>query len=242
MVRQETSGFPLNAEGEIDKEQARKLYDASVHVAWTPFVQEMGWDLVRSRSVFPSVQWVKEKRFRLARDQAESLQAQLDQARPRINADLVRTLEEYPQAHDKLLRVVNAATIALNNEMADFMKKTMESQARGQGSPQVRKGLIGEVMALSMALDRLTTSKYKALLISDQTVKAVVEKAELDQQVETGKEADQVNPLRFEVMGWEQITPDRLDHFYRQYFDPPQPKIADPEAIQDAQLVEEQDG
>lgn len=227
-------GLPTTPEGEVDKARAKALYDASLHVEWTPFCAAVSWDPVGSRARLPIARWVKEKRYRLAKQQAEELKDILQQNKPLIAQDIVKTLRDYPYEHDEFLKLLKAARIALSNEMAVHMRKTQLALNLKKDPDPLRKGMVHEIQALAISLSAITQSKHRSLLLGDMTIRGIEVQTEEDisRLPESAKHEQKVGIDDFTVMGWEAITPAQLDDFFGRYFDKPQPRIADPVAAE----------
>jgi hypothetical protein len=221
--KKETSAFPLTQGGTVDKAAVKELYDRSVHIEWTPFAQSMGWDPVRSRALFPTSRWIKEKRFSQAKLHAETLHDQLQRNKPKISEDIIRTLRTYPEAHDKFLTLLEGARVILNNELAEMMKKTQAAVA-GQGKmPEVRKGFIADIAMLSGSMKSLTESKYRSLLLTDLTIRAIDEQtqAEINRPPEQAITDNARPTFDFEIMGMENISVQDLEKLHHRYYDRP---------------------
>lgn len=213
----EISAFPKTPDGGIDRSAVKDLFDQSPHIEWTPFAQSLGWDPVISRATFPTARWIKEKRFREAKKQAELLADTLHQNKPKITEDILRTLRDYPAAHDKFLKIIEAQRAILEQEIAQHIQRI-----KNGGSPRPRKGIIGEILALTMALERVSSSKYKSLLLTDLTVKGIETQAqEQINEAPVGDAPKENTAMEFEVIGWENITEKQLEDLYHQYLDPP---------------------
>lgn len=223
-MRSGDTPFPLKENGEIDKVEIRRIYDKSEKIQWKAFCEEVGYDQEYSYRHLAVQTWVREKRYRIAQERASDLQEMLDEVRPKITKDILKTIRAYPEAHDELLKLLNNTRIVLNNEMAEYVKSLAEAKQQGREPPQLRKGFVGDLCSLTMAITQCSASKYRSLLLNNASLQLTQEKIEQEANI-GGEEAKQTgNPLTFEVIGFENADPKDLDALFKRYVDQPRPK------------------
>ncbi len=221
-----------------ETERVRQAYEESPHISWADFAASCGWNVQSSRVKYPTAKWVAEKRARLSREHAECLQDALTRARPQIHQDTLRTLRDYPEAHDAMLDLIKSLGECLRAETEEHARGVRASQMASMKVPALRRGLVKDLLDLTIALRTLTESKHRSLMLTEATWKAVVEDTERVASAEPGQAAQEGDGMTFRMMGWESITPDRLDKFFSQYFDKPQVKA---EPSEEAELHTEAD-
>jgi hypothetical protein len=215
--------FPLTPDGEIDKEAVYQLFRKSRFIRWKLFCEEHGFDPDQQRT-FPVHQWIREKRFDAAQETANHLQEMLDEAKPKISEDIIRTLRDYPKAHDDLLKILENTRIALNNEMAEYVVSCQKAKQQNRSMPILRDGFVKDITNLTSALTQLTSSKHRSLLLTNVTFQMFQEKVQQESNFQIDEEKPTANPLTFEIMGFENAGAKDLEELFHRYIDPPQRK------------------
>lgn len=216
---------------QTDRKKVRELYDNSPNVEWSPFCQSMGWDFNITRGALPVARWVREKRYRLAKEHAEKLADAFARIKPKINEDILQTLRDYPQAHDEFLKTAKALHNALIAEINDHSRMVAAARSINQPAPPMRKGLISEFNTLSMSLTMLTQSKHRSLLLSEVSLRAVEERTEgeIIAQPSTATTAEKLmDSMKFEVVGADNYTSKDFQKLFDDILDKNQVQVLPP--------------
>lgn len=205
-----------------DKVAVRKLYDESPFVEWMPFCESMGWDYSITKMNLPTTSWVREKRYRLAKEHAERLADSFARIKPKINEDIINTLREYPAAHDEFLKTTKAAHQALQAELAEHQKDMIEARQTKKRLPTLRKGFTAELESITRSLVMLTQSKHKSLLLSESSLRAVEDRTNnaILSAEQTASPEDINNDLKLEIIGIDSQEPIRIQEMFLKYLDP----------------------
>lgn len=215
------------------EEQVKQLFMASAHVEWSPFAKTMKWSPA-SRDQYPDVEkWIHEKKTSLAREQSEQISEQLFGHRSRWHSDVLKTLKDYPEAHDSLLGILKAREnefIQMINE--DIMEKQKAVQEGREPKLKFSKVKTSELLGLAVALKTVTEAKHKSLLIGDWSVKVAETFTDPNQfQKEDDKMKD--TGWKMQVIGAENVTTAQMQEALVKWYDKPElihhPSQVDPD-------------
>lgn len=197
----------------VDPKQAMRLkYMDSSHVEWAPFAREQGMDAVRSRSNYPVHIWIMEKRRVLAQREAEELAGIIFTHKSRWQREVLKTLKEYPEAHDGMMAIVKTRM----KEMLDDVREDVTHKTK-----KFRENwATSEIATLAVALKTLTESKYKSLCIHDWNIKMVEE--EVDNSIQGQIASEEDKGWTIEVMGGHNMTNAEVERMLTNYLDKPE--------------------
>lgn len=209
---------PSTAKPSVD--QVRQLFMASAFVEWGPFAQSMGWtnDL---RDAYPVAEWCKAKREMLARRQAEAIGDAVFHHRGNWHSDVLKTLKEYPEAHDAMLGILKyrlnsiVQTINADQQSAKLAAVTGTTPSNGFGA--IRSN---ELTALAVALKVVTEAKHKSLMIGDWSFK-VAETFSDPQQFAASEDRAKSQEWKVTIMGGENMTSAQLTELIGKWYDRP---------------------
>lgn len=205
-----------------NKEEIRRLYDNSPFIEWMPFCESIGWEYHTTKNNLPTTLWVREKRYRLAKEHAERLADSFARIKPKINEDIINTLREYPAAHDEFLKTIKASHQALVIELAEHQRDLINARTAKKRIPAMRKGLTADLESVTRSLIMLTQSKHKSLLLSEASLRAVEDRTNnaILSAEQTASPDDNNDELKLEIIGMENSDPKQIQELFLKYLDP----------------------
>lgn len=201
-------------------DQVRQLYMASTFVEWGPFAESMRWD-DSMRGDYPVAEWIRTKRELFARRQAEAIGDAVFHHRSRWHQDVLKTLKEYPEAHDAMLGVLKARindVIGTINE--DQQNRAIAAQTGLGYTSKFAQIKNGDLAALAIALRTVTDAKHKSLMIGDWSFK-VAETFSDPRQFAGDEEKAKNLAWTVEIIGGEKLTSAQLQELLGKWYDKP---------------------
>lgn len=217
------------------------MFMASKHFAWTNFAQEQGWDPIRTKAVFPTRDWMEEKRKAETARQAEILQTMLFEHRVWYHKEVLETLRKYPKTADAGLALINMKI----QDIAELRKK-VENRPGPNAPKHVHEQYAEDLKEyryltkpsnlafLQNAIKTATDAKHRSLLIDKYNVETT---EDLARNADAGEGSEKESPdFLIQVTG-EPISSQDLTRMMIEMYDKP-PEVAanghQPSAVPDS--------
>lgn len=213
--------MPRTESGGHDVEAAKRIYMDSSIVEWGPFCASVGWSPISTRNHYPTYQWLREKRDILSKIANEKIAEQWFHRAHSWQEDVLKSLERYPAAIDGLFALAQAK---LNPLLAKLQR---DMQSPNSPIKEMDGVEIRDIERIANLVEKLTTSKYKSLLL-DQTLVKIKESVDKNLQSSAPEHKDtKTSDIVYEIMGSEKLTGKQLQEMLMRYMDPPQMKEAE---------------
>lgn len=210
-----------------DKDAMKESFMSSPHVSWTPFAQSVGLDPVRSRQEFASQLWIQEKKQRIALKMADEIADLAFNQKGNWHRDVLNTVKRYPASLDKMFGILEykmyrhsqmmGQQIANLRQYEEDKTKAATLGIQPPPPPQTPFDDIkqSDLTSLASAMESLTASKMKSLMLDGWTVK--VSEDYVEPKTEEGKAES--TEWKISVMGGESMTAKQMENLFAEYVD-----------------------
>lgn len=168
--------WPRLPDGRIDQKTLKGLFFESNCTIFAHFARERGFPL----KPYPSTAFVEkieaEKRNGLLSEKRDFLKEGLFNYKASWGSEVIKTLREYPKLIDDAKQIVTTYLQEVAKEIIEQKKKEERGEAVDKKFYQLFKP--GDIVSLSMAVERLTNAKHKSLLLDRWTIEGSVESLE----------------------------------------------------------------
>lgn len=195
---------------------------SSDSIEWTPFAESMGWKPASSRVGLPVEEWIRQKREVFAKEQAERISEAVFKHRGRWHSDVLKTLQEYPEANDAMLGILKKRLNDIISTINEDEQRKLEAKQRGFDSPVSNFKAIksSELLALAAAIKVATESKHKSLMINDWSFK-VAETFSDPAQFKADDEQIKNAEWNVKIIGGDQLNSKQMQKFLGDWYDKP---------------------
>lgn len=214
------SGILPKAKIRPSVDSVKQLYMASEHFELSAFFDSVNFDTeMRNivRKEYPSQMWVKQKKDEFARAEAEKISDAVFSYKGEWHREVLKTLRDYPKVNDAMLKI-------LMYRINEYIRMINEDQEAAQGGRKKRKSEFSKVgnkdlLSLVNAVQILTASKHKSLLVNDwsfKTADSFIELLDVSDDVTKNTRA-----WNIELLGGENLTGKELQALTSKWYDKP---------------------
>ena len=207
--------------GDLERDNVKELFMRSEFVEWSPFATAMKWEINATRCKYPVRDWVKEKKERLAQEQAENISDAVFRHKPQWHNDVMKVLRDTTELTNQIEAVfkvrVNQIVQMINRDVQAKQKALLENKPYSDATDsEFYKNIsMGQLEAMARATRVLVEAKQRSVLINNWSVNVAEEFA----RPETILQEPEAKGFTIEIIGNQKVSSDDLMNFRKKYYD-----------------------